>query len=425
MLTEAINAVSSLDAFATYMDSWWAPNKFHELIGTQWNVPPINRDDIAHRIRRLSDNIKNTPNETFDISLRRQLGELPFQISYFQQHVLPQMQSTNIQTCISILDTILGNIERGMPVMIPDTNWETVERSGQIPRQFAQRIRNLEARLNNLEPRGEELEVQVRVIADAHQAALELPTDMESLSEAMRDVGTQRERSEKFAVDAEDNYKQVSSILEDIRASSEESIKLVENISGAYHAATTSGLAASFADRAYRLNTTTWVWVGLLLFALLSGSVIGYLRLEVLQTLIQDSKVTGERLWLNAAMSFLAIAAPVWFAWLATKQIGQRFRLAEDYAFKAAVAKAYEGYRREAARLDTDLEKRLFASALDRLEEAPLRFISTDEFSSPYQEMLASPGLQRMLEKFPDVRASVLELVKRAGGAKVTEPPAS
>lgn len=343
MLTEAINAVSSLDAFATYMDSWWAPNKFHELIGTQWNVPPINRDDIAHRIRRLSDNIKNTPNETFDISLRRQLGELPFQISYFQQHVLPQMQSTNIQTCISILDTILGNIERGMPVMIPDTNWETVERSGQIPRQFAQRIRNLEARLNNLEPRGEELEVQVRVIADAHQAALELPTDMESLSEAMRDVGTQRERSEKFAVDAEDNYKQVSSILEDIRASSEESIKLVENISGAYHAATTSGLAASFADRAYRLNTTTWVWVGLLLFALLSGSVIGYLRLEVLQTLIQDSKVTGERLWLNAAMSFLAIAAPVWFAWLATKQIGQRFRLAEDYAFKAAVAKAYEG----------------------------------------------------------------------------------
>lgn len=63
----------------------------------------------------------------------------------------------------------------------------------------------------------------------------------------------------------------------------------------------------------------------------------------------------------------------MWFAWLATKQIGQRFHLAEDYAFKASVAKAYEGYRKEAARIDPEFEARLFGSALTRLDEAPLR----------------------------------------------------
>lgn len=32
----------------------------------------------------------------------------------------------------------------------------------------------------------------------------------------------------------------------------------------------------------------------------------------------------------NLLLSLLSVGAPVWFAWLATKQIGQRFRLAED-----------------------------------------------------------------------------------------------
>lgn len=33
----------------------------------------------------------------------------------------------------------------------------------------------------------------------------------------------------------------------------------------------------------------------------------------------------------NVILSLLSIGAPIWFAWLSTKQIGQRFRLAEDY----------------------------------------------------------------------------------------------
>jgi hypothetical protein len=124
-------------------------------------------------------------------------------------------------------------------------------------------------------------------------------------------------------------------------------------------------------------------------------------------------------------MSVFTIGAPIWLAWVATRQISQRFRLAEDYAFKASVARAYEGYRREAARLDPELEARLFASSLDRLEEAPLRFVATEEHSTPYQELLASPGFHKALDRFPDLRESFSNLLKRFGpSGSETKPEA-
>jgi hypothetical protein len=80
------------------------------------------------------------------------------------------------------------------------------------------------------------------------------------------------------------------------------------------------------------------------------------------------------------------VGAPLWFAWVATKQLGQRFRLAEDYGFKASVAKAYEGYRRDAVRIDPRFEAQLFGIALRRLEEAPLRMIEEEAHGSPWHE---------------------------------------
>ena len=67
---------------------------------------------------------------------------------------------------------------------------------------------------------------------------------------------------------------------------------------------------------------------------------------------------------------------------------GERFRLSEDYAFKASVSKAYEGYRREAANLDEAFAARLFSSALTRLDEAPLRLVETENHGSPWHELI-------------------------------------
>jgi len=103
-------------------------------------------------------------------------------------------------------------------------------------------------------------------------------------------------------------------------------------------------------------------------------------------------------------------------AWIATKQIGQRFRLVEDYAYKASVAKAYEGYRKEAVRIDKDLEARLFASALTRLEEAPLRLIEEKTPGSPWHEFVESDAFHQALKSVQGFSDQFNRARKKLGG---------
>jgi hypothetical protein len=107
-------------------------------------------------------------------------------------------------------------------------------------------------------------------------------------------------------------------------------------------------------------------------------------------------------------LAVLGVGAPLWFSWLATKQIGQRFRLSEDYAFKASVAKAYEGYRKEAAVLDPEFQATLFRSALTRLDEAPLRLVEVEQHGSPWSELLKSEIVKEAMKVAPELPAKIM-----------------
>jgi hypothetical protein len=180
----------------------------------------------------------------------------------------------------------------------------------------------------------------------------------------------------------------------------------------AYRITTTKGLAAAFDQRAGRLSNTMWIWVLGLLASLIVGGVIGAFRFKALTETLHQRNIQWGAVWIEVVLSLFGFAAPLWFAWLATKQISQRFKLAEDYAFKASVAKAYEGYRKEAARIDELFEARLFSSALSRLEEAPLRLVDNEHHSSPWQEFFSSPSFQKALEQIPELRDKFVELAK-------------
>ena len=104
----------------------------------------------------------------------------------------------------------------------------------------------------------------------------------------------------------------------------------------------------------------------------------------------------------------------MWFGWLATKQIGQRFRLAEDYAFKASISRAYEGFRREAARIDKDMEARLLASALTRFDELPLRLVEPDTHGSPWHELASSDLVKNAMRVVPGFAEQVKDLASKA-----------
>ena len=155
-----------------------------------------------------------------------------------------------------------------------------------------------------------------------------------------------------------------------------------------------------------------WAWVVGLVAALGIGSYIGAHRLEVLSVALQAPNPNWGGIAIHAILSLLSVGAPLWFAWLATKQIGQRFRLAEDYAFKASVAKAYEGYRKEAARIDPAFEHRLFDSALTRLDEAPLRLVESSTHGSPWHELANSEAARRAFSAMPELQEKVTDLLR-------------
>ena len=138
----------------------------------------------------------------------------------------------------------------------------------------------------------------------------------------------------------------------------------IDKCEEAFRTTTSKGLAGAFEDKARKLNASIRLWVAGLIAALGAGAVVGYTRLHALEAYLSNPNASGIKLTIQLILSILSVGAPLWFAWLATKQIGQRFRLAEDYEFKASVSKAYEGYRREAMQLDSDFSQRLLAMHL-------------------------------------------------------------
>jgi len=188
-----------------------------------------------------------------------------------------------------------------------------------------------------------------------------------------------------------------------LRESANAAKAVLERCETAYSAATSIGLAAAFNERSDVLSKSMWLWVVGLVCSLIAGSYFGSARLHELSEMFHARDVSSLVIVLNLILTVLSVGAPVWFAWLSTKQIGQRFRLSEDYAFKASISRAYEGFRREAARVDKEMEAKLLESALARLDELPLRLVETVSHGSPLHELASSDVVKKLLDVVPDV----------------------
>jgi hypothetical protein len=182
-----------------------------------------------------------------------------------------------------------------------------------------------------------------------------------------------------------------------------QSNEILKNAGVAYQASTAVGLGKEFDTRAKALaKEVKFLGVGLTV-TLIIIAVISFFRADSIHELLMSKNFQPEKIWMEIGVSIGSLLAPVWLAWMLTKQIGQRFRLAEDYGFKASVAKAFAGYKAEAAHLDESFAKRLFESALDRIEEAPLRYVETDNHGGPLQDFIAFllnlKGIRKNLEQ--------------------------
>lgn len=193
--------------------------------------------------------------------------------------------------------------------------------------------------------------------------------------------------------------------------------------SEAHNLSTTAGLAGAFNVKALSTQGRERFWGVVLVGSLTAAGVIGWVRYSDLADLLR-SKPELSVLYANVVLALLGVGAPVWLAWMSTQMISKNFALAEDYAYKASLAKAYVGFRTEAKNLDPIFEQRLFAAAITQLDANPVRFLSAAHPGSPLQDLLQQQFMQDYLQD-ATIREKMVEWIKKTFRAKLSPSVAS
>lgn len=378
-----------------------------------WNIPGTTRDELLQTVARLQTLIAERGEDELE-SNEALIADYPRRLVFLREQTVPQIWSGNaaqaVPAFLITIDGLYKAMENAFPKYLDLAASIALERTN--AKAATTRLRALEAQIAHLSPRAQSLNEMLERIEKANAAADQLPVDLESLREAQKTIATildsvklDQSRIGLLAADA-DSDKGI------LATRAKEAEDIVARCSAAYAASTSHGLAAAFTERSSSLGKSMWVWVGGLVVALGLGSLIGSTQLRNFSEVLKQPDANSTVVAINLVLSLLSVGASVWFAWLATKQIGQRFRLAEDYAFKASVSRAYEGYRREAANIDEAFVSRLFSSALSRLDEQPLRLVETATHGSPWHELASSDLVRKAAESVPEFAASVAQLAK-------------
>lgn len=400
-------AAAALDQLAATIQASIPDDRpMYQIWGWQW--PILSRTELAKMPTGVAARLRALADAEVGTSLEAVLAQVPQRTESIRSQGLPNMAN------VRIADPVVHQVEQLCRLIsdeLPPTpavvtmDWKEVAKKEELPPELLRRLRSVEASLRAIEPRAQNLDEKIAVIEGAHAAAENLPTDMATLQEAREVIEAAREK-------AAQTEKAAAELSAKIVAYEAEAAKLVENCGEAYRATTTKGLAAAFAQKAMTLNISMLAWIAGLVGALGLGAYLALRRLETIETSL-SSDISMEKIWVQVALAVFSVGAPIWFSWVATKQISQRFKLAEDYAFKASVAKAYEGYRREAARLDPEMEARLFGSALSRLDEAPIRLVDEENYGSPWHELVSSDAFKQALQAVPALQERLATLLPR------------
>lgn len=374
-----------------------------------WNCPTITRHDLAAIPKQLAARIREANLDEIDVAIASLISDMPRRLQFVQANTVPYLFNGH---AVNAAPAYLSTLDSMRQALEPLLSWQINGDTKAMPPKIAKRLRTLVAELDEITPDKEALNHQIKLIQEAVEAAESLPTDLQALKEAHNRVIKISDDSIAILGKITPKEKEATDSVATIKLKEIEAAKLVALCEEAYQITTTKGLAAAFDTRAKTLSDSMLFWVLGLVLALVVGAVLGAHSFDFFATSLAEKETKWDLLLLKIILAVLSVGAPVWFAWVATKQIGQRFRLAEDYAFKASVAKAYEGYRKEAVRIDPAFEARLFSSALTRLEEAPLRLVESETHGSPWHELFASKPFQNALDTVPELKDKFIAVAK-------------
>ena len=297
-----------------------------------------------------------------------------------------------------------------MVMLSPLWDWRQVHDKA-LPANIRRRLTGVSNQVDQLDLQAESLTSKIELIHEAHDAAVSLPTDLKYLKQTHADIKNISEDAVKAKTLFGQSVDEGRDALKKLQDARDEANAIVGKCDEAYRVTTSAGLAGAFDARAKELKDSMGWWVGLLVFSLVIAGIYSGFRISALSEVLSNSSAGGIVIFTQLLISVFGLGAPLWVAWLSTKRVGQLFKLAEDYSYKATISKAYEGYRKEASRLDERLETQLFESAIGRLDEIPLRLVEGSNHGSPYSELLSSKEVQRLMHLAPELKDDIVAAV--------------
>ncbi len=435
---------SSIQYFPSIENNFNSSSSFSNSVGVYIQSTPI-LYSIALFVIWLDKNVGSIFQKYEIEQIKTQLNEdLEKGIAAEWQTVAPNALPKNLRTkldkasnaieeLLPDIDKIKQNVKQELDELIP--NRDELKEKIRLINEAKETADELPQNLATLKNNQEKVTQYRETVESDHKAIEILKTEIEQLRNELKN--TQAAHETELSTQKEELRKKQEAYFEDIKQhfsvehkkiaqervnfglhvvnQQKKAAELLKQAEETLGISTTVSLSQSFNDKAKELRDSVKPWVNSLIGVLIAGAVLSYWRFD---SLIETLKVNPqwEVVTMQIVVALLSLGAPLWFSWLATKQISHRFRLAEDYGFKASVALAYEGYKREAEKLGDDnaLKQRLFNAALTRLEESPLRLLETQKSDNGNMPWLTMSDVKELWKKAPDTANALFTQIKEA-----------
>lgn len=385
-----------------------------------WNYPHISPVDLTNTIsnivEKLNQYTKNELPDEFLSTIDGLIENIKKQTNDIKQYLVDDAGriSVIVPSILFLLQIINNEIDAQL------FSWDSINTNKLVPKNLKNRLRALDSQLNNLETDCSDIDIKVKTINSAYETAESLPAVIQDLNDAREKLSStiqetrddiNKYKNEISEIKVYINFAKSESIsmrdeikelLAKTDAYSKSASSLVEQCDDALQITTTQGLAAGFDQKAKELQKSIWVWIIGLLVALAFGIGIGSSRVADFTEALKGDLTAGQAI-LHTIISVFSIGGPLWLAWISTQQINQRFKLSEDYSYKATVAKAFTGFRKISEDFNQETSERLFNSTLDRFDEMPLRLVSGKDYNSPWHEFIDSEAFKKAIDMVPSL----------------------
>lgn len=335
-------------------------------------------------------------------------------------HIIPQ--SSNAAYLEATTSNIIGfiwSLKSSLYNLIPQSETKEVRRkSGKsiaILEGFINRANEIQSSISMNETKTSE---SLKTIEEAKNSISETLDEVAELKKSVlnneKEIGASKISTDAVAASVAASLievKDLKSDLENAQQDQEDIFKKFSDheskISKLLGNASQVALASSFEQKA---NKLMWTWIAWVILFICGILTLGWLGITKFLPLLESSEIIT---WQQLVVRLFISVPIVWFTWFCARQYSNTLKIAEDYAFKEASAKAFVGYRDE-VNADKEMIKLLQESAIKSYSDNPAKYFLKDNDSvTPLNEAIAN-----ILGKLtPDKAAeTAIELSKKSKG---------